>query len=236
MDRAGVLDDAGVGGQEAGHVGPVLVEARIEAAREDGARDVAAAALEQLDGSLNRGPVEPREDEGALALHRILDADGGALEIDGAVMVEDHHVSRVDERESEVVGHDVGREPLAAAHDVLGRVLLDVLREGIELLGDGPGDAELVGDLHEARLDVVEQHLAVNVIRDVGVHEEEEIGDLVVLGETLADGGHHDEAAVAVGLDDLLDASELLGGCDARASEFADLDHRHVLLSIQAPR
>ena len=139
--------------------------------------------------------------------------------------MEDDDVSSIDELEAQVLGHDVRREPLAARDDVLGRVLLDVLGEGLELLGHGPGDPQLVRDVDEALLDVGEQRGAVDVVLNVGVDEKEQVGNLVVAVKAPSDGGDHDELAVGIGVDDCLDLLELLGGCDAGAAELRDLDH-----------
>ena len=78
-------------------------------------------------------------------------------------------------------------------------MLLDVAREGLELLGNRPLEAELVGDVLEALLDVGEKRRAVHVVLHVGVDQQEQVGDLVVTGEALAGGGDHHEAAVGVG-------------------------------------
>ena len=140
-------------------------------------------------------------------------------------MVEDHDVGGVDEGKPQVLGHEVGGEPLAAGDHVLRGVLLDVAREGLELLGNRPLEAELVGDVLEALLDVGEKRRAVHVVLHVGVDQQEQVGDLVVTGEALAGGGDHHKAAVGVGLDDALDLAELLGRGDGRAAELCDLDH-----------
>ena len=117
-------------------------------------------------------------------------------------MVEHDHVSRIHKGQAEVLGHDVGGEPLAARDNVLGRVLLDVCREGLELLGHRPLDAQLIGNVDEALLDVGEKGGAVHVVLDVGVHQEQEVGDLVVSREALAHGRDHHEAAIGICLDD----------------------------------
>ena len=64
-DGLGMLDDARVGGEEAGDIGPVLIQIGIQALGKDRARDIAAAAIEQLDLSLARGAVEARHHETA---------------------------------------------------------------------------------------------------------------------------------------------------------------------------
>ena len=139
--------------------------------------------------------------------------------------MEHDDVGGVDEGHAEVLGHEVGREPLAAGDDVLGRVLLDVVREGLELVGERPLEAKLIDDVLIAALDIAKKGGAVDAVLDVGVHKQEQVRDLVVPGETLAGGGDDDELAVRIGLDDALDLLELLGGSDGGAAELCDLDH-----------
>ena len=103
-----------------------------------------------------------------------------------------------------------------------------------------PDDVEILTDfanLDEAGLDVGEQRGAVHVVLDVRVDEQKQVGDLVVGRHAFSNGRDHDEAAVAVGLDDLLDATELVRRRNAGAAEFADLDHLSFLFfSMQAPQ
>ena len=120
-DGARALDDAGVCREEARDVSPVLVQVGVEGARHDGARDVATATAEQADVALGRGAVEARQHEAALAHHQVVDAVARALHVERAVVMEAHVVSGVGKRQPQVLAHELGREVLAAAHDVLGR-------------------------------------------------------------------------------------------------------------------
>ena len=224
-DGARARHDARVGREEAGHIGPVLVEVGVERTGHDGARNVAAAAAEEPHVALGGGAVEARQHEAALAHHEVVDAVAGTLHVECAVVVEAHVVGRVGKRKAQVLAHELGGEVLASAHDVLGGVALDAGRELVELLCHGIGEAELGLDAHEALLDVLEKGRAVNVVGAVRVDEVEQVGDLVVLGVALAGGRDHHEATRVVGLDDALDLLELAGVGDARAAELGDLDH-----------
>jgi hypothetical protein len=86
-DGAGVLDDPGICREEARDVRPVLIDVGIEAAGGDGARDVAAAALEELDGAVDGSAVEAGQHEGTVPVGEVLEARGGALHVHVAVMV-----------------------------------------------------------------------------------------------------------------------------------------------------
>src|SRR5690606_30088955 len=62
VDRPGVVYDPGVGHEQAGDVRPVLVGRCADAAGDDGARDVAAAAGKGLHLAVGPGAVEPGDD------------------------------------------------------------------------------------------------------------------------------------------------------------------------------
>ena len=99
------------------------------------------------------------------------------------------------------------------------------LGEGGELLADGIGEAELVGDIEVAPPDVGEQVVAGDVVVDVGVDQVEQVGHLGVARGAAAAGGHDDEAARGVGIDDALDLPKVLGVGDGGAAELGDLNH-----------
>ena len=237
---ARALDDARVGREEARDVRPVLVEVRIEGASRDGARDVAATTAEELDVALARGAIEAREHEAALTHNEVMDAVAGAFHVERPVVVEAHVLGGVRERKAQVLAHKSGGEVLAAAHDVLGRVFLDMRGELVELLGHGISEAKLGRDVDEALLDIREKRGAVDVIGAVRVDQIEEVSDLVVLGVALTRGRDHHEATALVSLNDALDLLELAGVCDARSAELGDLDHvtprQGRSLSASAPR
>ncbi len=54
--------------------------------------------------------------------------------------------------------------------------------------------------------------MAVNVILHMCIYEKQQVGDLVVVGCTLAYGRNDNEAAVRVGRDNLFYFAELIGG------------------------
>ena len=62
LDGAGVLDQARVGHQQAGNVGPVLVHGGMDGAGDDGPGHVRPAAREALDLALRVLPVEAGDD------------------------------------------------------------------------------------------------------------------------------------------------------------------------------
>ena len=134
----GAWHDARIGGEEARDVRPVLVEISLQALGEDGAGDVAAAAVEQLDAALLGGAVKTGHHKAALA-GVLLDELRGAAHGEGPVVMEGDHIRRVDERQAQVLGHQARGEILAAAHELLGGVAAraGALGERGELVADG---------------------------------------------------------------------------------------------------
>ncbi len=70
-----------------------------------------------------------------------------------------HHIGGIDERKVQILGHEAGGEILAAAHQLLGCVTAaaGALGEGGELLANGIGEPQLVGDVEIALADIGEQ-------------------------------------------------------------------------------
>ena len=139
--------------------------------------------------------------------------------------MKDDDVAGVQEGLAKVLCHELRGEPLAARDDILGRAALDLVDELVETLSHGKRKSELLDDVKIAPPYLPEEARAVDVVLDVGVHEEQQIGDLVVIAEAPTYGRDHHEAAVRVTLDDGLNLPELLGISDARAAELCDLDH-----------
>ena len=95
-------------------------------------------------------------------------------------MVEHDDVGGVHEGATQVLGHELGREELPTAHDVLGGVPVDACDELLEPLAHGIGEPQLAGDVHKALLDVAQKVGAIHVVLDVGVHKQQQVRDLVV--------------------------------------------------------
>ena len=211
-DGAGIGNDARIGREEARDVRPVLVEVGAEALGEDGARDISAAAVEQLDLALLGGAVEAGHHEAALVaalLHEL----GGAAHGERAVVVEGHDVLGVEERQTKILGHEAGGKVLAARDELLGGVAAGAgtLGKGAEFIADRVGKAELVGDIEVALADVVEQLVARHVVFGVRVHEIQQVGNLGVVLKAAAACRDHHKTACGVGIDDGFDFFEMFG-------------------------
>ena len=160
-DGLRVLHDARVGREEARHVRPVLVQVGVERLREDGARDVAAAPVEEQDAALARGAVEARHHKApgdAALLDELVRAPHG----ERAVVMEGDHIGRVEKRQPQVLGHKLGGKVLAAADELLGgeSARLGLLGKRGKLVTDGIGETELVGNSEVARADIGQQVVA----------------------------------------------------------------------------
>ena len=227
-NRLRIIDDARVGCKEAGNVSPVLIQVGAQALSHNRARDISAAAVEQLDFAIFRRAIEARKHEALFLADRSLELFGSLIHIDRAIGAERNNVGRIDEREAQVFSHHAAREVFAAAHDILRRVFstLRELTEDAEFMGNGVAQIQLFGNFAEALADSAQKVIACHVVLQVSVHQIQQVGNFAVELITLAGGAHDDKTARGVGLDDCLDFFELAGRAHARAAELRNLDHR----------
>ena len=131
-------------------------------------------------------------------------------------MVEGDNLRGVQERQTQVLGHQTSGKVLTAAHEFLGGVAARACTLGKcrKLLANGIGELKLIGDIKVALANVFEQVLARNVVLDVRAHQIEQVGHLGVALEATAAGGNHHKAARRIGVDDSFDFLEVLGICD----------------------
>ena len=111
-DGLGIVHDPGVRHQDAGHVGPVLVDIGIQSRRRQCAGDVAAPPGEGLDLPVRELAVEAG-DHHAGAAHQDPQSLIAALLVHGAVEAEMDPVRCVDELEAQEIRHEPGGEILA---------------------------------------------------------------------------------------------------------------------------
>ena len=91
-DRLRIADDARVCHQEAGDVGPVFIEIRVQALGQDRTGDVAAASGHDADASIRSAAVKARHDEGLVVAGDALQALLAEVVVDAAVIAETDHV------------------------------------------------------------------------------------------------------------------------------------------------
>ena len=108
LDDARIRHEARIRDREAGDVRPVLVERRADAARDDRAGDVGAAAGEGAHASVCAAAVKARDDRLREALRHLADRRVGARLVEASGGVEEDDIRRVDKGEAEV-----GREQAA---------------------------------------------------------------------------------------------------------------------------
>ena len=104
VDHVRMLDDARVGGQNAGNIRPVFIQASTDGTGDNGAGHVRSAAREGVHRTVWHGPVEAG-DHGVLhADKRVPDGGIRRLRVERAVGPEQDHLRRVDKAEAEIRG------------------------------------------------------------------------------------------------------------------------------------
>ena len=220
LDGLGILDDARVGHQEAGHVRPVLIDVRVERGRGQRAGDVAAAAGEGLDRAVGHDAVKAGHHDAA-AGGRVLQRLIARLLIDGTVETELQPHSAVEEVEAQIVGHQLRREIFAARDElVLTDPLIHLPAQGGELALEVGPEPQLVADGEIAVADHLIDPVAADAVLQVRVAQIQQVRDLVIVLIALARGTHDDDAAALVRGDDGADFFKLCGVRHGRSAEF----------------
>ena len=230
LDDAGVVDDAGVGHHEAGHVSPVLIEIGLGGLCYDGAGDIGSTAGEGLDGAVGGAAVEAGDD-GVLVLLQLSRKLGvGLFLIQRAVVLEEDDVLGIDEVKTQIFRQNQGVEVLTAGGGITAACgvkhgVLDV----VQLTGDVEIQAQVGNDAYVTGTDLVVagfDGLHGGAGLDEVVAAVEQVGDLGIALVPLTGGGGNDVAAVGIGLDDGGYLTEMLGIGQRAAAEFDNFD-RH---------
>ena len=124
-DGHGVIHQTGVGHQDTGNVGPVLINGGSQRRGGQGAGDIAAAPGEGADLAVRHLAVEAG-DHGAVTLEMDVQRFVGGLLIHGAVETEPDPVRGINELEAQVGCHQLGGEIFAPADQLLPGDLLRV--------------------------------------------------------------------------------------------------------------
>ena len=131
-------DDPRVRHQQTRHVGPVLVDLRTDATRDDGARDVAATARKSLDRTIGKGTIEAGNHAALLVCESSRDGRLGLFREEATVRVEANHLGGIDQRAIEQMRDDQSREIFASACGVaragtVANAIMDEAERGIEI-------------------------------------------------------------------------------------------------------
>lgn len=142
-------------------------------------------------------------------------------------MMERNNRRGIQERQTQVLGHQTGGKVLAAAHKLLSGVATgaSTLGKGSKLFADGIGELQLVSDIKVALANVLEQFLARHVVLNVRVNQVKQVGHLGVALKTATAGRNHHKTAGRVGIDDGLDLLKVFGVGDRRAAKLGNLNH-----------
>ena len=225
-DRARVGHDARIGHQNAGDVRPVLVHVRVHSRRGQGARDVAAAAAHDLDLAGGQAAVKAGDQDLSVGREGLGDRAVGPVAVDLAVVAEEYAVRRVDEAIAQILGHQTGREILAAGDQLIhARVAAQTGGELFHLSLRVEAQAQLRADLGKALLDRLQDVVAGHAVAQMCVAQIQQIRQLVVAGAALARRGHDHDAARRVRFYYIFDFSELFRSRDRGAAEFRYLQH-----------
>ena len=101
-----VLHDARIGYQEAGYIGPVLVEVCVDGTGYDGAGYIRTAAGEGLDAAVVFGTVEARDYSALYMLQTLGKLLVGKLCLKIAVLIKENDLSSVNELVTEIIRHN----------------------------------------------------------------------------------------------------------------------------------
>ena len=224
-DRFGVFHDPGVRHQNAGDVGPVLIDLRVQSRSSQSAGDIGASAGEGADVAVRSETVEAGNYDFS-PLRKPLQRSIGKLLIDGAVHAEPQPFGGVHKIEAQIIGHQPGGEILAArGQSVLGNIVLQAVPDPRKLRFQIGRKAQIVPDLQIAGADHREYGVAGDPVAHMGMAEVEQIGDFVVLRHPLAGGGDDDDGTRRVCLHDGLDLCILRGARHGAAAKFQNLTH-----------
>ena len=240
--------EAGVDGVDAVHVGEVLVHVGAHGRREDGTRDVAAAARERGHGAVHAVAEEARIHDNPLevgegareALVRIQVERGVArLALENHARVLRGGVARLLAALLERDGHELRVVVLARrlqeVHEAAGvaAVLRNLCEARLEVVPDGLHDlvaeVEALGDLRVARDDGVQRGGRVLAVKGILGQRDQKVGDLRIVLVALAGGRNHHDAPLGIGQHDIDNLGQLACVRKRAATEFA---HFHFLVPL----
>ena len=152
-DGLGVLHNAGVRHQDAGHVRPVFVHVGIDGRRGQGAADVAAAPGHHLNAAIGQAAIETGDHDTAVLLIGSFDGGVSLFPVHLTVIGEKYAVRRVHKLIAKVIGHEPGGQVLTTGHQLIGgHILAEALLQLGHLRPHIEAKVQLVPDLAEALL------------------------------------------------------------------------------------
>ena len=200
----GIVHYPRIGGHKAVHVGPVLVHFRAHRSRDDRARNIRTASAERMDTSVGIGAVESGNDR-LTDLGKLLGGFFvGFFGSEHAVVVKDYEFRRVHEFVAEFLCENDRAEIFASAGAVIDRIrrghlFLDFVQYGFDI----EVQPQLLHYLYEARSYLGKSRAALAVYLQIVIAGVEHIGDLGVVGKSLARCRHHYVVALGIGSHDL---------------------------------
>ena len=107
IDWLGIVNDPGICHQKAGHIGPVLIEIRVNSSRHDRTGNVRAASGKGLDRPVFLCPVKSRNHCAVQISQFLGDQFFCDLSVKLAVSVEADHLCRIYKGKSQISRHDL---------------------------------------------------------------------------------------------------------------------------------
>ena len=221
FDRTGIVNDARVRHEEAGHVGPVLVDRRFCRACDDRAGNVGAAAGEGFYGAVRHRAVKSRNDGVRMFFQCFCENLVCKFSVKCAVIREADYLGGVDEIIAQkICENDTVQVFTAAGGIVAARVVADRSLYLLVLLGEIEREAEPFDDQLVSFDNACENFLQFFAVACNLVAFIQNIGYLVVFLEALARCGGDNVTAGRLGGNDILHHSEVLGVSQRTAAEF----------------
>ena len=231
IDGDRIFHNAGVGDQETGHIRPVFIDIRMHGAGHDGTGDVGTAAGEGVDGAVGKRTVEARNDGSVQTLQPVGQLLIGFFREEGAVFIEEDHLSGVDKFTVKVAGHDDAVQVFSAGGGVVAAGLREEvffhlckfeIQVQIQVKTFDDGEISL--------LNLLECFSVGIAILDGVIALIEQVGHFGVGLGAASRGGRDDIASGLVGADDVADLFKLLCARKRAAAEFYYLFHNVVCL------
>ena len=223
----GILHNPGVRHEDAGYIGPVFVDIRVQSRRGQSAGNVAAAPGKGFDFAVGQLAVEAGNHH-AGAGHQHPQGFVAGFLVHAAVKAELDPVRRVNELEAQKIRHEPGGEIFAPAGQfVLGDgFVVQLGLQGGKFRLQIDGQVQIPGDFPVAGGDHFKNAGAVHTVLGVGIAQIQKIRDFVVLLVALAGGGYDHHPAVRVSQQNVPDFPVLARVRHGGAAEF---DYFHVV-------
>ena len=209
-DRLRVADDARVSHQAAGNIRPVFIHVRVDRARDNRARDVAAAAGKGFDVAMRVAAVKTRHNGMRMPFQQAAERLLRPAAVQPPFLVEENALLRVDEIPSEIIRQQNAVEVFAPAGGVIrARAELNVAAHLVQIPIQIDRQLQLLRNFAVPRANRIKSLREVAAGRREAVTLIKQIGHLDIGGAAFARRAGHHNAPIRVGKQNLPDLFEL---------------------------